>query len=105
MVTTGLIVRLEAKPGKEGDLAAFLIDALPLVNDELQTVAWLALRTGALSFAIVDVFPDEAGRQSHLAGPVAAALSERSEELLATPPQIERADVLVAKLDGTRERR
>ena len=104
MVTTGLIVRLEAKPGQDGELAAFLIDALPLVEEELQTVAWFALRTGALSFAIVDVFPDEAGRQSHLAGPVAAALSERGGELLARPPEIERADVLAAKLSPTRER-
>jgi quinol monooxygenase YgiN len=103
MVTTGLIVQLEAKPGKDRDLAEFLIDALPLVNDEPQTVAWFALRTGASSFAIVDVFPDEAGRQAHLAGPVAAALSQRSEELLSKPPEIERADVLAAKLSPTRE--
>jgi quinol monooxygenase YgiN len=103
MVTTGLIVQLEAKPGKDRDLAAFLIEALPLVNEEPQTVAWFALRTGASSFAIVDVFPDEAGRRSHLAGPVAAALSQRGEELLAKPPEIERADVLAAKLSATRE--
>ena len=51
MVTTGLIVRLEAKAGKEEELAAFLRDALPLVQDEPETVAWLALRTGSSSFA------------------------------------------------------
>jgi hypothetical protein len=33
MVTTGLIVRLTAKAGKI-ELAAFLRDALPLVQDE-----------------------------------------------------------------------
>lgn len=98
MVTTGLIVRLEAQTGKEQELAAFLSDALPLVEDERDTVAWFAVRTGTSSFAIVDVFPDEAGRQAHLDGPVAAALIAKAPELLAQPPQIENADVVAAKL-------
>ena len=75
MVTTGLIVRLEAKAGKEEELAAFLVEALPLVQDEPETVAWFAVRTDASSFAIVDAFPDEDGRQAHLGGAVAAALA------------------------------
>lgn len=98
MVTTGLVVRLEALAGKEDELAAFLSAALPLVEDEPDTVAWFAVRTDTSSFAIVDVFPDEAGRRAHLAGPVAAALAERAPELLAKPPTIEQADVLAAKL-------
>jgi quinol monooxygenase YgiN len=103
MITTGLIVRLQAKSGKEDDLAAFLMDALPLVRAEPETVAWFALRTDALSFAIVDAFPDEAGRQAHLAGAVAAALMERADELLAAPPAIDQVDVLAAKLpEGAR---
>jgi quinol monooxygenase YgiN len=102
MVTTGLIVRLDAKPGREKDLAAFLTDARPLVENEPQTVAWLAVRSSASSFAIVDVFPDESGRQAHLDGPVAAALTEKATELLAEAPEIERVDVLAAKLNPTR---
>jgi quinol monooxygenase YgiN len=98
MVTTGLIVRLEAKAGKEEDVAAFLLDAEPLVQDEPETVAWFAVRTGSSSFAIFDVFADEAGRQAHLRGAVAAALGERAGELLATPPLIDQVDVLAAKL-------
>ena len=103
MVTTGLIVRLEAKAGKEEDVAAFLLDAVPLVEDEPETVAWFALRTDTSSFAIVDVFPDEAGRQAHLGGAVAAALAEQAAELLAAPPRIEQVDVLAAKLPGRDE--
>ena len=61
MVTTGLMVRLEARAGKEADLASFLVNALPLVEAEPETIAWLAIRAGATSFAIVDVFPDDAG--------------------------------------------
>ena len=98
MVTKGLIARLEAKAGKEDEVAAFLRDALPIVQGEQQTVAWLALRASESSFAIVDVFPDEAGRQAHLDGAVAAALIEAAGELLAAPPEIEPIDVLAAKL-------
>ena len=98
MVTTGLIVRLQPRSGKEEELAAFLADALPLVQNEPETVAWFAVRTDTSSFAIVDVFPDEAGRQAHLAGAVASALAERADQLLAAPPHIEKIDVLAAKL-------
>jgi quinol monooxygenase YgiN len=103
MVTKGLIVRLAANLDKSDALAAFLRDALPLVEREPQTLAWFALRTSASSFAIVDVFPDEAGRRAHLDGPVARALSERANELLPQPPEIQQVDVLAAKLNVTPE--
>ena len=98
MVTKGLIVRLEARPGMEEELASFLRDALPLVQVEGETIAWLAFRAGTTSFAIVDVFPDDAGRQAHLDGAVARALLGRADELLAEPLEIEPTDVLAAKL-------
>ena len=98
MLTKGLIARLEAKTGKEDEAAAFLRDALPIVQGEQQTIAWFALRIDTSSFAIVDVFPDEAGRQAHLDGAVAAALIEAAGDLLAASPEIEAVDVLAAKL-------
>ena len=73
MVTRGLVVQLEARAGKEDEVAAFLEGALPLVEREPETVAWFALRLGTSSFAIVDAFPGEEGRLAHLAGPVATA--------------------------------
>src|SRR5262249_26353116 len=97
MVTKALIVRLEAMPGKEAELDAFLRDALPLVQDEPQTLVWFALRVDDSSFAIVDAFPDDEGRQAHLAGPVAAAPIASAHELLAAPADIQPADVLAAK--------
>jgi quinol monooxygenase YgiN len=101
MVTKGLSVSLEAKPGKEQEVADLLRAARLLVNDEPQTVAWFAFRTGTWSFAIVDAFPDEAGRSARLEGAVAAALGERAGDLLAWPPMIEPVDVVSAKLpDG-----
>lgn len=98
MVTKGLIVRLEAKAGKEAELAAFLQSALPLVRNEPATIAWFAVQTDSSSFAMVDAFPDDTGRQAHLDGAVAAALLARADELLAEPPEILHADVLAAKL-------
>jgi len=98
MLTKALVVRLEAKPGKEAELDAFLRDALPLVQDEPQTVTWLALRLSHSLFAIVDTFPDDQGREAHLDGAVASALMARAGELLAAPPDLQPADVLTAKL-------
>ena len=98
MITKGLIVRLEARSGKEESLADFLRSALPLVEQEPQTSAWFAVQIDASSFAIVDVFPDEEGRRAHLEGAVAKALEESGPELLAQPPLIERIDVLAARV-------
>jgi|SRR5438270_3252553 len=98
MPKTALFVRLEAKPGKEEEVAAFLKSGLSLVQQEPATVAWFGIRLGPSTFAIFDAFPDEAGRQAHLNGQVAAALMAKAGELLSRPPSIEKADVLAAKL-------
>ena len=100
MVTVALWVKLEAKPGKEEAVAAFLKSGLPLVNDEPATIAWFGVRLGSSTFGIFDAFPDDAGRQAHLAGKVAAALMANAPELLAKPPEIEKVDILAAKLPG-----
>ena len=98
MVTVALLVRLEAKLGRESDVEEFLRAALPLVEAEPATTAWFGIRLGPSTFGIFDAFPDEGGRSAHLAGRVAAALGERASELFAKPPTIERVDVLAAKL-------
>jgi quinol monooxygenase YgiN len=98
MVKVGLVVRLEAKPGKEAEVEQFLRDGLPLAEAEPATMAWFAVRFGPTTFGIFDVFPDEAGRQAHLSGRIAAALMSKAPDLLAQPPAIEKVDVLAAKL-------
>ena len=100
MVTVALLVRLEAKPGKEADVEKFLKGGLPIVQEEPATTAWFAIRMGPSTFGIFDAFPDEAGRQAHLTGRVAAALMAQASDLLAQPPSIEQVDVLAAKLPG-----
>ena len=98
MVRVGLFVRLVAKPGKEAEVAAFLESGLALANQEPGTVTWFAIKLAPSVFAIFDAFADEAGRQAHLEGRIAAALMAKAGELLAEAPKIEKADVLAAKL-------
>src|SRR6266568_6825104 len=98
MTTVGLLVRIEAKPGREADVERFLKSAVPLVEAEPATTAWFALRLGPSTFGIFDVFPDEAGRDAHLNGKVAAALMANASELLSTAPSIEKIDILADKL-------
>ncbi len=107
MVTKGLIVRLEAKAGKEAELAAFLEAALPLVLDQPATITWFAVRTDTSSFAIVDAFPDEQGRQAHLNGAVAGPSWPRptsSSQTLQNPPcrRARRQAALTARRWGSR---
>jgi quinol monooxygenase YgiN len=100
MVKLALYVHLEAKPGKEKDVEAFLLGGLPLVEEEPATTAWFGLKLGPSTFGIFDAFPDDAGRDAHLNGKVAAALMAKAGELFAAPPKIQKVDVLAAKLPG-----
>jgi quinol monooxygenase YgiN len=98
MVTVGIFVRLEAKSGKEEELAAFLMQGLKLANQETTTPVWFALRLGGGSFAIFDAFANEPGRQAHLNGPIAKALMAQAPHLLAEPPAIQQLEIMGAKL-------
>lgn len=98
MVTKALYVRLETKPGFEDKVEEFLRSALPLVEAEPETKAWFAIKMGPMTYGIFGAFPDDSGRDAHLAGKVADALRARAEELFRLPPQIEKIDVVAAKL-------
>jgi quinol monooxygenase YgiN len=98
MVKVALLVRLEAKPGKEAEVEKFLNGGLPIVEEEPATITWYAIKLGPSTFGIFDTFPDEKGRQAHLSGKVAEALMAKAPELLSQPPQIEQVEILAAKL-------
>jgi quinol monooxygenase YgiN len=98
MYTVALFARLEAKPGKENEVAKFLQTGLALANQEVTTPIWFALRLGPATFGVFDAFTDESGRQAHLNGPIAKALMAQAPELFSKPPAIERIEVLGAKL-------
>jgi len=98
MTRKALFVRLDAKPGRENDVAKLLRDGQGLVQQEPATTAWFAIQLGPTTFAIFDAFSDDAGRDAHLSGKVAKALMAKAPELLAQSPKIEKADVLADKL-------
>ena len=97
MHNVALLAILEAKAGKQEELAAFLKSALPLALQEAATVSWFSFRIDSSRFGIFDTFADESGRTAHLNGEIAKALFAKAEELLASPPQIERPKILAAK--------
>jgi len=92
-----LLALLEAKPGKETELEAFLKSAQPLAAREAGTTTWYAVKLGPAKFGIFDTFRDEAGRNAHLSGDIAKALMAKADELLAKPPQIEKVEILASK--------
>ena len=99
MLKLALFVRLEAKKGKEAQVEQFLHTGLELANKEPGTPLWFALKLGPSTFGVFDAFADEAGRQAHLTGQIAAALMAQATELFETPPTIERIDLIGVKLD------
>jgi|SRR6185503_20486856 len=98
MVKVALLARLQARPGKEAEVASLLTSALPLAQAEPSTTVWFAIRLGPSEFGVFDAFPDDKGRQAHLDGAIAAALMGKADELLSAPPDIRPVDVLAAKL-------
>src|ERR1700759_3196417 len=99
MTKFALYVPLEAKPGKEKEVADFLRSAVPLVNAEPGTISWYAIQEGSSSFAIFDTFDDEAGRDAHLNGNVAAAWKEKiaAGDMFDKTPEIHKLVILAAK--------
>jgi len=97
MTKFALHVPLEAKPGKEQEVADFLRSAIPLVNAEPGTISWYAIQEGPSSFAIFDTFDDENGRDAHLNGQVATSLMAEAGELFAKPPKIHKLSILADK--------
>ena len=100
MTNVGLLVTMEAKPGKEDEVNDFLRSGEALVAEEPGTIAWFAIQIGPTTFGIFDAFDDDAGRDAHLDGKVAAALMEKAPELFSGEPKIEKVDVLADKLPG-----
>lgn len=97
MMKKALFVKLVAKPGKEAEVEAFLNGGLALVNEEPLTRTWYALKFNDSTFGIFDSFDGDEGRDAHLSGKVAEALGANAAELLASPPSIEKVDILASK--------
>jgi quinol monooxygenase YgiN len=100
MAKFAFYVPLQAKPGKEKEVADFLRSAIPLVNAEPGTITWFAIQEGPSSFAIFDTFDDEGGRDAHLNGKAVAAFNEKIKagDLFAKEPEIHKIEILADKL-------
>jgi len=96
-IDRGLLALLEARPGKEAELAAFLEQGRVLAAEESGTVTWYAFRLGETTFGIFDTFDDEDGRQAHLNGQIPQALAQVGPDLLAEDPNIRPVDVIAVK--------
>lgn len=97
MIKVGILLKVEAKPGKEQDVANFLKGALTFVEQEPETINWYSFKVNENTFGIFDTFPGEDGRKAHLAGKVAEELMKHAPDLLASPPVIEFVDILASK--------
>ncbi|KAH9208510.1 hypothetical protein DL95DRAFT_236315, partial [Leptodontidium sp. 2 PMI_412] len=92
-------LHLEAKPGKEDAVQAFLWDIHKGVDEEPLTGPWFALRYSKTSFLIFETFPDHSGRRAHAACPGGAQFMRLAEieDFLAYPTQTYKFDVLHGK--------
>jgi quinol monooxygenase YgiN len=97
MAKFALYVSLKAKPGKEKDVEAFLKQGAELSKKETGTVNWYGLKEAAGHYSVFDTFNDEAGRDAHLNGVIAAALMANAETLFSEAPQIHKIDILADK--------
>jgi len=95
-----ILALLQARPGKEQEVEAFLKSAQPLAVDEAGTTTWYAVKLGPSKFGIIDTFQTEEGRKAHLTGQIAKALFAKAEELFDPAPQVEMLEILASKAPG-----
>ena len=95
-----LWAQLEAKPGKEAEVEAFLKSAQPMAVAEKGTTTWYALKIGPSKYGIFDTFADEDARKAHLNGDIAKALFAKAEDLFVKEPEIDQPSILAAKAPG-----
>jgi quinol monooxygenase YgiN len=96
-VTLGILAMLEAKPGKGGELEAFLRAGRELAVAEEGTVTWYAFKISDTSYGIFDTFATDDARTAHINGQIPAALATVSADLLASEPDIRPVDVVAVK--------
>ena len=97
MSKLALYGRMKAKPGKEAEVEAFLMQGATMAQAEQGTVDWFAIKEDDGAYSIFDTFDTEAARDAHLNGEIAKALMAKASELFTEPPQIHKLSVLAKK--------
>lgn len=92
-----LYVPLKAKPGKEKDVEAFLLQGAKLAKEEKGTVAWYGLHEGGGKYSVFDTFDNEAGQEAHLNGQIARALKANWTTLFEGELTINKIEILAEK--------
>lgn len=92
--------QVEAKPGKEQEVADFLKSAQALAEREEGTTSWYAVKISPSRFGIFDTFADDKGRDAHLNGEIAKALFGKAQELFVKQPEVHKIEILAAKTPG-----
>ena len=100
MENLALWAQLEAKPGKEAEVEAFLKSAQPLAAKEEGTLRWYAFKIGTGRYGIFDTFADEKGRDAHVSGEIAKALFAKAKDLFSKEPEINKLSILAATSQG-----
>jgi len=93
-----LLVRIEAKAGKEEDVEKLLTSAIKYVEQDPNTPVWQVLRFGPATFGLFQAFLTKEARDFQLAGPVSLLFSQNAGHLFARPPHFEKADIMAEKL-------
>jgi quinol monooxygenase YgiN len=96
-VRLGILAQLEAAPGKDDELAAFLQAGRELAVAEQGTVTWYAFKISDTRYGIFDTFETDDARQAHLNGEIPAALGQVAPDLLAGEPEIRTIDIIAVK--------
>ncbi len=96
-VTVGLLVTLEAKPGKSQELADFLKQGREMSLAEPLTSTWYGFKVDDATYAIFDTFEADEGREAHLSGDIAKALMAAAPDLLAKDPDIKKVEIVAVK--------
>jgi hypothetical protein len=97
MPTLALMVRIDAKRGKERDVEALLRGAIPLSEAQNNTQCWSALKMAPEIYGLFATFDGEAEREGYLSGPLLGKLTAKADELLLRPPVIEKVEVLASR--------
>ena len=97
MAKQAIWVMLNAKPGKEEEVEAFLKQGAMMSNDEPQTVTWYGVKIAPGMYGVFDTFEDEAGREAHMNGEIAKALMAKASELFSNELKIEKMEILARK--------
>jgi hypothetical protein len=97
MIKLGRFTRLDARPGKEKEIETFLRNSKALVDEEMSTEIWFAVKLGPSTFAIFDGFPDDESRAVHYSGHVSHGLMAKANEWFTHPPVVEKFSVIAGK--------